>query len=280
MVYRLLALDIDGTLLKSNNRLERDTKDAIDYAKEKGAIVTLVSEREFLTANKVAKALKLNYPIIAHNGAFVSTSLDDPIYTSKIEHEVLLQLVEFLETYKCHIRFSNERLSVGNRPKHKNLLARMTIGISEPLFYPVTFVDSLSDHLHENNESATDLTVELYNDEMAELKEGLKDFFPSIHVQQKDEQQLILTNANTSKYNGLSFLTNYLGISMLDTIAVGDGLEDLEMIEKAGLGVAMRNAPKVIKEKADWVTRSNNMNGVGYMAREVFRKQLKLQMKP
>ncbi|MFC7391662.1 Cof-type HAD-IIB family hydrolase [Scopulibacillus cellulosilyticus] len=278
MVYRMLALDIDGTLLRSNHKLDKNTRDAVDYAKRKGVAVTLVSERHFHSAAKVAKALKLKYPIIAHNGAFVSASLDDPLYTSKIEHHILLQLVEFLETYPCHIRVSHERLSVSNRPKQRNLIAKMTIGVSEPLFYPVTYVDSLSKYLHENLESATDVKVELYQNNMSEVLEALEDFFPTIQVVKNTETQLTLTHLGTSKFDGLVHLAQYLGVPISETVAVGDGFEDIEMIEKAGLGVAMNQAPKEVKEKAKWVTRSNDMDGVAYMIREVFRKQMRVHV--
>ncbi|MFD2617198.1 Cof-type HAD-IIB family hydrolase [Terrilactibacillus laevilacticus] len=278
MVYRLLVLDIDGTLLRSNHKLDRQTKEAISFAKRKGVAITLVSDRHFHSAAKVAKALRLNHPIIAHNGAFVSSSIDHPLYTSKIEHGVLMQLVEFLETYPYHIQISHERLSISNRPKQKNLIAKMTIGMSEPLFYPVTYVDSLSQYLLENFESATDVKVTLDSKNSEEVIESLNDFFPSIDVKKVSHNQLLLTNHQTSRFDALVHLTSYLGISLAETVAVGDGLEDLELIEKCGLGVAMNNAPNVVKQSADWVTRSNDMNGVAYMVKEVFRKQLRVSL--
>jgi len=275
LAYRLLALDIDGTLLKTNNRLDRETKEAVQFAMDKGAAVTLVTERHFHSAAKVAKALKLKYPIITHNGAFISSSIDHPIYTSKIRHDILLQLVEFLETYKCEVRFSNEKMSVSNRPKQVNLLAKMTIGVNEPLFYPVTYVDSLSDYLRENADDATDVRVEISKEIKEEMLQSLQDFFSAIQVKEVGDQGLILTQKESSKYNGLLHLAQYIDISLLDIIAVGDSCDDLEMIDKVGLGVAMKNAPKAVRQRADWVTRSNDMNGVAYTLKEVFRKQMK-----
>lgn len=275
MVYRLLALDIDGTLLKSNHRLDRTTKEAIAFAKEKGAIVTLVTERHFHSAAKVAKALKLTHPIVTHNGAFISTTIDEPIHTNKIGHDVLLQLVEFLETYNCRIRLAHERLSVSNRPKQKNLIAKMTVGMSEPLFYPVTYVNSLSSYLRENEDDAAEVEVELYNDNMEEVIQAMEDFFPSLQVNQENESTLLLTNHGATKWGGLSYLCSRLGVPAHQVVVVGNDQNDLEMIQKAGLGVAMQNAPKEVREKSDWVTRSNDMDGVAYVVREVFRKQMK-----
>ncbi|BBN99524.1 Cof-type HAD-IIB family hydrolase [Sporolactobacillus terrae] len=277
MVYRLLALDIDGTLLNSNNRLDRQTKDAIQYAQKKGVIVTLVSERHFHSAAKVARALRLTQPIITHNGAFVSSSMDDPVYTSKIDHSVLIQLAEFLETYPCQIQMSHERLSVSNRPHSKNLIAKMTIGMNEPLFYPVTYVDSLSQYLLENYEAATDVKVKVDDKKTTDdLEKAISDYFPSLETSRAGSDRMTIVRQGTSKFNGLLFFAGQLGIPLHEIVAVGDGFDDLEMIEKCGLGVAMRNAPKEVKAKAEWVTRSNDMDGVAYMVREVFRKQIRV----
>ncbi len=277
MVYRLLALDIDGTLLTSGNRLDRRTKDAIAYAKKKGIIVTLVSERHYHSAAKVARALRLTHPIITHNGAFVSSSIDHPVYTSKIEHNVLVQLVEFLETYPCQIQISHERLSISNRPRHKNLIAKMTIGMNEPLFYPVTYVDTLSQYLLENYEGATDVKVRLQDEKAAgDLEKAVADYFPALDVSKTSPNDLLLVRRGTSKFNGLLFFAGQFGVPLHEIVAVGDGPEDAEMIEKAGLGVAMRNATSAVKKKAEWITRSNDMDGVAYVVREVFRKQLRV----
>ncbi|HET6872655.1 MAG TPA: Cof-type HAD-IIB family hydrolase [Sporolactobacillaceae bacterium] len=278
MAYRLLALDIDGTLLRSNNRLDRETKEAIHFAQSKGAAVTLVSERHFHSAAKVAKALRLKHPIITHSGAFVSSTIDSPLYVSKISHGVLLQLVEFLETFHCRIRMSHEKMSVANRPRQQNLLAKVTVGVSEPLFYPVTYVQRLSDYLRENDDEATDVQVTMEPNHAEEVYESLIDFFPSVQIEKKSDTELFIMKKGTSKFDGLEYLAGRLGIPLSQVVAVGDSLDDLEMIEKCGLGVAMKNAPKKVRDAAQWVTRSNNMNGVAYMVKEVFRKQMKLSV--
>ncbi|WP_085522025.1 Cof-type HAD-IIB family hydrolase [Tuberibacillus sp. Marseille-P3662] len=278
MVYRLLALDIDGTLLGSNNRLDKETKEAVAYAKEKGVAVTLVSERHFHSAAKVAKALKIDNPIITHNGAFASDAIDEPIYTNKIDYEIVKQLVEFLETYPCQIRVSHERLAVSNKPKQKNLIAKMTVGLNESPFYPVTYVDSLSEYLMDHRDDATELSLTLYNEDKEDITMAINDYFPEIHVQAEDDYNLTLTQLGTSKYNALVYLAQHLGFSLSETVAVGNDYNDTEMIAKAGLGVAMQNAPKEVKDAAEWVTRSNDMNGVGYMVKEVFRKQMRKQI--
>jgi Cof subfamily protein (haloacid dehalogenase superfamily) len=283
LVYRLLALDIDGTLLESNNKLDRRTKDAIDFVKSKDVHVTLVTERHFHSAKKVAKALKLNEPIITQNGAFIATSVDKPLFEMRIRSGTVHSIVDVLEKYDCHVRVSHERYSVGNRVKQRSdLVAKMTIGIGDPLFYPVTFVDSLSEYLTEHDVSPTKMIVHFNDDEeKEEARNEIELMFNDINTVYTDDQDknsFDIVAAGVSKAKGLKILGDHLGVSQEEVVAVGDSFSDMEMIKQAGLGVAMQNAPIELKKAADWVTRSNDQRGVSYTVREVFRKQLRMQI--
>lgn len=282
MVYRLLAIDIDGTLLQSNNKLDRRTKDAIDYVKKKDVYVALVSERHFHSAKKVAKALKLEEPLITQNGAFIASSLDAPLHEQRIHPDAVYAMVEVLEKYDCHVRVSHERYSIGNRVRQRSdLVAKMTIGIGDPLFYPVTFVDSLSEYLTDNDVSPTKLTVHFSNyQEKRAARREIEERFSEVDTSERtdDETQFEIVAKGVSKAKGVRVLADYLGISQAEVVAVGDSYTDLDMIKQAGLGVAMKNAPLEVRKAADWVTRSNDQRGVSYTIKEVFRKQLRMQI--
>lgn len=280
MVYRMLALDIDGTLLQSNHKLNRRTKDAIEFVKNKSVYVTLVTERHFHSAQKVAKSLKLKVPIITQNGAFIASNVDEPLYENRIRPEIIKPVIDLLEGYDCHIRVSHERFSIGNRVSQKNeLIAKMTIGIGDPLFYPVTFVDSLADYLVDNAISPTKVDIHFFqNEEQKEAIRNIKEQFPQVDVASAEKNECEIVAKGVSKARGLEVLAHHLGLLDSELVAVGDSLNDKTMITRAGLGIAMKNAPAQVKRAADWITRSNNQNGVSYALREVFRKQLRMQI--
>jgi HAD superfamily hydrolase (TIGR01484 family) len=151
MIYRLLAINIDGTLLKSNGRLAKETKEAIEYVKNKGVYVTLVTGRNFAFAKKVAKSLKLDTFLITHGGAFIASKLDQPLQAKRISEDKTFNLVQVLENYDCTVRILHERYSIGNRLRGaNNLMARAVLGSSDPLIYPMQFVESLGDTLIDN----------------------------------------------------------------------------------------------------------------------------------
>ncbi|ADU29717.1 Cof-like hydrolase [Evansella cellulosilytica DSM 2522] len=276
MTFRLLALDIDGTLLKSNHRLAKETKEAVEYAKEKGAYVTLATGRAFPSAKKVAKALKLDDAyLVTHDGAFVASEVDDPIYERRLDSDRVYQIVDILENYHCHIRLLHEKYAIGNKTRQRNLMSRMNLSVGDPLFYPVNFVDSPSHHLIDQPLTVPKIRAQFWSEkERKDALEELREVVRNTHITSSAEGSLDIVDASASKAKGLQILGRKLGISLQEMVAIGSSENDIEMIEQVGLGVAMGQSEKGIQSIADWVTRSNNQNGVGYAVREVFRKQL------
>lgn len=278
-MYRLLAINVDGTLLRSNGRLQSGTKEAIDYVRAKEVYVTLITRRHFASTKKIAKALKLDSLLITHNGGFISQDLDNPIYVKRIEEEKTFNIVQVLENFKCSIRLQHEKFSIGNRMRFPgNLIAKAMFGSGDPLFYPMQFVDSLGDHLTDNPVAPPKIEVFSQSEnELTIIKETILEHFRDIQVSITEPHKLEITPFGVSKLSGLKVLANQLNIPLHETVVIGDSLDDIEIIESAGLGVAMWNAPKEVKFAADWITRSNNMNGVSYMIKEHFRKQQRIE---
>ncbi|MED3647474.1 HAD family hydrolase [Halalkalibacterium halodurans] len=280
MTYRLLALTIDNAVLRSNGKISRQTKDAIDYVKSKGVYVTIATERPFPAAKKVAKSLKLDGYLISNNGAFVAEASDQPLFARRIQQEKAIHLVELLEQFNCHIRVFHESYAVGNRMNQKNhLIAKMTVGIGDPLFYPVHFVDTVSDQLLKDPFAPLKVQAEFTDDlEKERALRELKAAIPSITISSGEEGRIDIVNYSVSKGRALLRLAQHLGIGPEETVAIGASKADVEMVSQVGLGVAMGNGAKEVKEAAHWVTRTHDQNGVSYMVREVFRKQLRVQL--
>jgi Cof subfamily protein (haloacid dehalogenase superfamily) len=280
MTYKLLALNIDGTILRSNSRITKQTKDAIEYVKDKGVYVTLATSRPFPAAKKMAKTLKLNEPIITSDGAFIASSPDEPIFVRRIKEEKALQVADILERYECHIRVMHESYSIGNKVRQRNhLIAKMTIGVGDPLFYPITFVDSVCDQLMQEPIAPPKIQVQFFNkEEERKAVEQLESMVAGVRVFESAPGRFEIVSAGVSKARGLQTLGQYLGISSNEMVAIGAQETDVDMINQVGLGVAMGNATPAVKAVANWVTRSNEQNGVAYMIREVFRKQLRIQV--
>lgn len=279
MIYRMLAINIDGTLLHTNGRIHKATKEAIDYVVQKGVYVTLVTSRTFASASKVAKALKLNSLLVTHGGGYIAKEIGKPVYEKKLEQQTTYELVRLLEGFPCQIRLVHENFSLANKYKlQHNLLARTVFTTNDPIFYSQQFVDSIGDTIAD--EPTNPLTIEAYfenKEDLADVKEAAENMFHDIECMKINDFRLNIVPAHVSKWNGLIYLASRLGISSKQMVCIGDDYDDIEMIEAAGLGVAMGNAAIEVKQAADWVTRSQNQLGVAYMVKEHFRKQQPIQ---
>lgn len=278
-MYKLLALNIDGTILKNNGRLPRETKEAVDYVKKKGVYVTLITSRNLLSARKVAKALRLDGMLIAFQGAMIARTLDDRLFDAVIPEERTFNIVQILENFNCNIRLMHERYSLGNRKKvKKNLVVQTVLSSSDPFFYPTQFVDSLGDVLLDEPIAVPKIDVYFATDEQRDAAAALlTKSIPSIDMIMQPNGKMEIVPQGVSKLAGLRRLAQHIGVSLKETVMIGDGLDDLPAIEAAGLGVAMGNAPLEVKRAADWVTRSNEQLGVSYMVKEHFRKQQRIE---
>lgn len=275
MIYRLLALNIDGTILQTNGKLHKTTKEAIEYVQQKGILVTLLTSRSFPSAKKVARALKIKTPLITHQGAFISSPHEKPIYVKRINEAITYDIVRFFETIPCQIRLVHEQFSLANKHKnHNNLLAKTVFTTGDPMFYSQQFVSSLSEYLHD--QQVTPPKIEIYFEKESDLRDAktaLEKMFTEIEVVELNPLRLDIVPAGVSKLTALAYLGNRLGIRLDEMVVIGEGLDDIPAIEAVGLGVAMWNANYEVKKAADWITRSENENGVAYMVIEHFRKQ-------
>ncbi|ALC80599.1 MULTISPECIES: Cof-type HAD-IIB family hydrolase [Bacillus] len=274
MSTRMLALNIDGTLLRSNGRLHPATKEAIEYVVNKGVYVTLVTNRHFRSAQKIAKALKLSSRIIAHSGAFIADKVDKPWFEKRISEENTFAITQIVESYNANIRILHENFSIGNKKAiNSSLIGKTLIHPSDPIFYPVQFVESLSDMLIDEPVRAPVIEIYPSPENKNEIRSIIEKSFSNVILREVSEDKMIVVEKGVSKENALSLLISDLDLSIEDVVAIGYGVDDLAMIELAGLGVAMGNSPNSVKQKADWVTRTNDDQGVAYMIKEHFRKQ-------
>src|SRR3954468_15388141 len=238
MIYRMLAVNIDGTLLQTNGRMNKLTKEAIDYVQHKGIYVTLVTSRSFLSAKKVAKALKINSILITHSGAYIARDIGKPIHAARIEENTTYDLVRLLEGFPCQIRLVHEHYSLANKYKlNHNLLAKTVFTSGDPVFYSQQFVDSIGDTIVDEpaNPSSIEVYFEYKND-LKDVQDAIGNMFSEVDCLGLNELRLDIVPTGVSKQNGVFYLAERLGISRSEIVYIGDDLDDIEIIEAAGLG--------------------------------------------
>ncbi|RLQ97311.1 Cof-type HAD-IIB family hydrolase [Falsibacillus albus] len=275
MIYRLLALNIDGTLLNDNARMSKQTKEAIEYVTSKGIYVMLVTSRSFPSAKRVAKALKLNSYVVAHQGAYIANELDKPLRVSRINEDITFELVKFLERFNCHIRLLHEKYAVANkRDIDQNIVAKGFWQRATRLSHTTEFVESVSEYLIDHSVEPPKIEVLFQNQkDLDDAKKAIESMYIEVDCIESSSMKLEIVPVGTSKLKGVLYVCDRLGVPREEVVMIGSGIDDIPLIEWAGLGVAMGNANKEVKRSADWITRDAEENGVAYMVKEHFRKQ-------
>ncbi|MBM0064105.1 Cof-type HAD-IIB family hydrolase [Alkalicoccobacillus gibsonii] len=280
MTYTFLAVNIDGALLRSNSKLSKSTRQSMDYLTKKGVDIALVTSRPYLSAQKIAKSLKIDGYLIAHDGAYVSETKKKKLMSKEIPEASVMNMMEALERFRCRTHLMYETHAVTSKEKQKNqLIAKMTLGATDQLYYPLTYVDSLYNYVMDEGQGP--LTMQIQFESSIQRKQALDlltEQNEDVRVKRLGKDRLSIVSSDVSKAKALQWLCHRKGVSNEELITIGAFEEDIEMMQMAGLGVAMGNAPKPLKDKANWITRSVDEDGVSYMIHEVFRKQLRINL--
>ncbi|MBS4193540.1 Cof-type HAD-IIB family hydrolase [Lederbergia citri] len=279
MVYKMLVLNIDGTLLQDNGRINKMTREAIEFAQSKDIKVILATAKNFPAAKRVAKSLKIDNHIVAHQGGYIAKELNKPVYVNRIHENLTKELTTFLESFSCQIKLVHEKFSLGNKVKlPDNILAKVVFQRANRFSYSEQYVDQLSEKLLENPVSPPKIEAVFETSaDLSDAKKAIEEMYDEVVCIETENRRLDIVAAGVSKLDGVKYLCNQHFIKREEVVAIGAGMDDLPLVQWAGLGVAMGNAPYAVRAAADWNTRTNNDNGFAYMVKEHFRKQYKLE---
>jgi len=260
MRYRLMAMDLDDTLLTDELTVSESTRETMKQAMERGVHLTIATGRMFASAQRVAKQVGLNVPIITYQGSLVRNLMDEQVlYERYVPVEAAARLYAHCREHGLHLQtYIEDRLyAAADNNKLQAYAAQSGI--------PYTIAEDFARMVTTSTRQAKLVVI----DEPARLdamkSELERSLGPNVHLTKSKDHYLELLHQEGTKGHALRFLADHYGIPMEETIAVGDAWNDREMIEAAGLGVAMANAVPGLKELADYITLSNNEDGVKHV---------------
>lgn len=266
--YKLIALDIDGTLLNSCGQVTERTNNSIHRAAEDGAIILVATGRRFFTAKQRVLQLKLpNMMLAVHNGAILKHLSGKLVYHRFLPRETGQQVVEVAkEIGLCPVVFAGtDDEATVLVEDYGDKLDSWEKGYLRENRRFLRIVGNLSEDLPDDVIEVICVvpTADLHR--LAEnFEERLNGQVKSIVVTTTDLQRAFigLTSPDVSKREPLRYLAEQGKIDRSEIIAIGDNYNDLEMLEFAGLGIVMENAVPELKQMGFHVTASNNDDGI------------------
>lgn len=263
-MYKLIAVDMDGTLLNENKEISHRCRKAISRLKEEGKKIVLATGRPLNGVMRYLEKLNLfddNDYVIAFNGALVQGTKSKRI----IFHQPL-SLEAYKELYKV------------SRELGLNIHALTEKSVLTPKNNPFTRIESEINQIPivecaiEEIDSSTMIVKVMFIDEPEKLDAAL----PMIPEWVREKYTILRSapyfleflDKRVNKGVGVSAVAKQLGLKREEIICVGDAGNDLDMIRYAGLGVAMGNAFDEIKSEADYITHTNEEDGVAHVIEE------------
>lgn len=268
MGYEILVLDLDGTLTNSEKKITPPTKEAIIDIQKAGKKVVLASGRPTPGVISLAEELHLgdygSYILSFNGGRIINCRSKELIYNKLLPDNIAQSIFDIAIQYDVDlITYTDNEIISGIAPnQYTELESRIN---SLPIVRVddfVTYVDfPVNKFLITGEPELTEKVEKL-------LKQKFHGF---LNIYRSDPFFLEIMPQNIDKAHSLQKLLNSLNMSADRMICCGDGYNDLTMIEYAGLGVAMANAQPLVKQSADFITKSNDEDGVLHVINQFMR---------
>ena len=281
-MYKLIAVDLDGTLLNSYGTISEENRKAIKKVQKEGVKVVLASGRTTNSVKSLAEELGGNEYIICGNGSLIyDLKKDEIIYDKFIDKNKALQIIQICEQNSIYYNVYTEDMVIA-KTLDNNVLFYHQENSNKPdsKKTKINLVDNIYEYV-KNLEgknilkfTISDKSSIIFNSIIKKLRNIRNiDVLDVAHMSRKmiksgtEEVSLEyyyteITSENVDKWNAIEWLSEKLEIEKEEIMAIGDNINDKLMIENAGLGVAMGNSDPLIKEIADKTVANNNENGV------------------
>lgn len=262
---RLLALDLDGTLLNTDKTLSMENRSALKKVVEKGIAVVPTTGRTFMAIPESVRTMEgIRYAVCSNGAVVVDMERKGILLARGIEKQLALKITDYLNRFDVILDvFLDGKVWTEKRNMHRLADFHLDEGTKQLIHTTRHTVLNLRSYIEETN-----FPIERFNLFFRDQKEkeailsGLHEEFPELIVTSSLFQNLEINGAGTDKGSGLAWLCDYLKISRQQVMAVGDNLNDKSMIDYAGVRVVMGNGIPELKEKADYVTGCNDEAGV------------------
>mgnify|MGYP002797973574 FL=1 len=263
-VIRLIGLDLDGTTLTTDKKLTPHTKEVLEACIRQGIEVLPATGRVWSgIPEELMKMEGVHYVISSNGAAVVELATGKAVYTNGIAWDRALEVFDILERYDtfydayaegngwCEARFYENLNDYGIEPLIQRLVKSSR-----------TCIEDLREWVKEHKSPIEKINMFFRDEEKRQQAFRELSGIPDLAVTCSLTNNLEINHCTCNKGDALLNLGKILGISMEQIMACGDGNNDLEMVRNAGVGVAMENGEDSVKEAADYVTVTNDEEGV------------------
>lgn len=289
-MYKLVAIDLDGTMLNCYGELTEKTKEVVAKCLEKDIEIVLASGRPIDSIKAIAKELGINGYFIAGNGALVyDLKNENIIYENYMKKEKVLEIIKICEENSIVYNVYTDKTILTTGLKFNVLYYyKENLKKEENKKTNISILENIYDYVKNmNDEKFLKITIcdensSIFNSIIRKIKEisGIE-ILEVAHMSRKIIKQgteeipveyfyTEISASDVDKWSAIDFLRKKLNLEPENIMAIGDNVNDKKMIEKAGMGVAMKGSTPEIINVANDVTDTNNNDGVAKILEKYF----------
>ncbi|MCF0147184.1 MAG: HAD family phosphatase [Clostridium sp.] len=276
MTYKMVCIDMDGTLLGKRKRVSKESKEVIKKIHDKGVEIVVTTGRIYNNAAYYSHLLGVKSPVIAANGAVVRDKHNNRvIYENTIDTDVCVKLIELLYKMDFFFHFYTlDSIYCGDKITKLGTEIYMTKQVGfENLKIKYHIINNLEEwkefFKRTNGQITKCIAFSPKPSKVAALKKELRNMEDIVYFG-SGSRSVEINNRGVSKGRAVKALADYYGFTREEIVCIGDNENDISMIEYAGFGVAMGNAIDEVKALADYITDTNKENGVAKAIKKIF----------
>jgi hypothetical protein len=272
-MYKIIACDLDETLLNDDRQISKENKEAILKAKDLGVKFVVATGRGFHTVGETLKELELfdleNEYVISFNGGAITENKNNKLlHFEGISFELANNLFNRGLNYNVCIHiYTKDNVYIYNYSQEEKDYIAKRMNVTELLDTHIDFL--------RNEEIVKVLYMNTDYSYLNKIEKELSDITQDVDVSYSSNRYIEFNHKGVNKGAGLISLANLLNVDMKDTIAIGDNFNDLSMIKVAGLGVGVLNSIEGIKKDCDYITNTTcNESAVAEVINKFILKEL------
>ena len=281
-MYKMIAIDLDGTMLNSYGEVTERTKETIKEAMQKGIDVVIASGRTIDSIKSIANEIGSDKYMIAGNGAIIYDIKNDKIiYEKYIPKEKALDIIKICDENSISYNvYTNQKIIADSLRYNILYYYKENLKKEESKKTKISIVENIYEYVKNMKDEKVmkimicDKTKSVFNSILRKMSviddiEVLDISHMSRKVIKTGTEEVEISYfyteismENVDKWYALEYLINKLGINKEQLVTIGDNVNDLKMIQNAGLGIAMGGSTPKVTEVADFITKDNNNEGV------------------
>ena len=255
--YSIVFLDIDGTVLNTEHQVMPHTRERLRYLHKRGVPIVLCSARPPEGVNLVAGQIGLQDPVACYNGGLIFDEHSTILRDVGIDIHLAMDFKRFVAERFPDLVVSAYLYNVWmvEDPRHPLIQQEMEISGCTPLQGSLEQIASAATHVHKLLCMGDAMRIRA-------LQKEAQQQFPQLMALRSKATYLEILSPESTKGSAAQVLLSHYGLEPEQAAAFGDSDVDADMLQYCGFGVAMGNAPRSVKEAADYVTASNDEEGV------------------